>query len=107
MIVGIYQGMLKAHCSMIGWIVIKINSPVIKNTYSLAFYGTLRFTCGWWIACNKAALVVSSMVLGAYLADVKNPVGVVVTDVVTKNNLICIRMRNLRYKLRVILQIRS
>ena len=27
------------------------------------------------------------------------------TDVVTKNNLICIRMRGLRYKLRVILQI--
>ena len=70
MIVGIYQGMLKLFSSMIGWI-------VIKNTYSLAFYGTLRFTCGWWIACNRAALVVSSIVLGAYLADIKNPVGVV------------------------------
>ena len=47
----------------------KINIPSL-------FYCLLHFTCGWWIACNKAAHVVSSIVLGAYLADVKNPVGV-------------------------------
>ena len=58
MIVGIVSG--RAESAFVNGRMDRDNSPVMKNKYSLAF---LLSSCGWWIACNKAALVVSSIVL--------------------------------------------